>query len=119
MQRAAFTNSTFTVDRWRTMAATPLYRRARCLVGYDGSGDAVATVTVWSAGKGRPGLLEPLGVHRDHRGHGHGRAITLAAAAALRDMGSSTATVCTPATNTAAVATYVSAGFTRLPDATD
>ncbi|WP_204293443.1 GNAT family N-acetyltransferase [Actinoplanes campanulatus] len=119
VQRAAFTNSRFTLERWRTMAAAPPYRRARCLVGYDGDGEAVATVTVWSAGQGRPGLLEPLGVHRDHRGHGYGRAITMAAAAALREMGSSSATVCTPSGNVGAVATYVSAGFRKLPDVTD
>jgi ribosomal protein S18 acetylase RimI-like enzyme len=119
VQRAAFANSTFTLERWRAMAAAPPYRRARCLVGYDRDGDAVATVTVWSAGEGRPGLLEPLGVHRDHRGHGYGRAITVAAAAALQEMGASSATVCTPSSNVAGVATYVSAGFQKLPDVTD
>jgi ribosomal protein S18 acetylase RimI-like enzyme len=119
VQRAMFPNSTFTLERWRAMAAAPPYRRARCLVGYDRDGDAVATVTVWSAGEGRPGLLEPLGVHRDHRGHGYGRAITVAAAAALQEMGSSSATVCTPSSNVGGVATYVSAGFQKLPDVTD
>lgn len=119
VQRAMFANSTFTLERWRTMAAAPPYRRARCLVGYDRDGDAVATVTVWSAGEGRPGLLEPLGVHRDHRGHGYGRAITVAAAAALQEMGSSSATVCTPSSNAGGVATYVSAGFQKLPDIAD
>ncbi|SNT63601.1 Acetyltransferase (GNAT) family protein [Asanoa hainanensis] len=119
VQRAMFANSTFTVERWRAMAAGPAYRRARCLVGYDGDGNAAATVTVWSAGEGRPGLIEPLGVHKDHRGRGFGRAITLAAAAALRELGSSTATVCTPSGNHGGVAAYVSAGFRQLPDATD
>lgn len=117
--RASFPNSTFTVDRWRTMAASSAYRQARCLVAYDHDGNAVATTTVWSAGPSRPGLIEPLGAHRDHRGHGHGRAITLAAAAALQAMGSSSATVCTPSTNVAGVAAYVSAGFEKLPDVTD
>ena len=119
VQRAAFPNSTFTLERWHAMAAAPPYRRARCLVGYDAHGDAVAAVTVWSAGQGRPGLLEPLGVHRDHRGHGYGTAISVAAAAALREMGASSATVCTPSSNVGAVATYASAGFQRLPDVTD
>lgn len=119
VQRAAFANSTFTLERWHAMAAAPPYRRARCLVGYGRDGDAVAAVTVWSAGNGRPGLLEPLGVHRDHRGHGYGRAIAVAAAAALQEMGASSATVCTSSSNVGAVATYVSAGFRRLPDVTD
>jgi GNAT superfamily N-acetyltransferase len=119
VQRAAFPRSTFTLERWHTMAAAPPYRQARCLVGRDAHGDAVAAVTVWSAGQGRPGLLEPLGVHRDHRGHGYGTAISVAAAAALRRMGASSATVCTPSSNVGTVATYASAGFHKLPDVTD
>ncbi len=119
VQRAAFANSTFTLERWRTMAAASPYRRARCLIGYDGDGAAVAVATVWSAGEGRPGLLEPLGVHRDHRGRGHGTAISLAAAAALQEMGASSATVCTPSSNVGGVATYAAAGFNVLSDVTD
>jgi GNAT superfamily N-acetyltransferase len=119
VQRASFDTSTFTQERWRAMASGPAYADARCLVAYDESGGAVATATVWSAGQGRPGLIEPLGAHRDHRGRGHGRAITLACAAALRDLGSSSALVCTPSANVGGVATYVSAGFGRHPDAHD
>ncbi len=114
VQRAAFDRSTFTAERWTAMSRSAAYRNARCLVGYDGQDNAVAAVTIWSAGAGRPGLLEPMGVHRDHRGNGYGTGITLAAAVALRDMGASSATVATPASNEGAVATYVSAGFRRM-----
>ncbi|MGK5683114.1 TetR family transcriptional regulator [Actinoplanes sp. URMC 104] len=55
------------------------------------------------------------GVHRDHHGHGYGRAITVAAAAALQEMGASRATVCTPSSNAGGVATYVSAGSQTSP----
>ncbi len=119
VQRAAFANSTFSLERWQAMAAAPAYRRARCLVGYDANDAAVAVATVWSAGQGRPGLLEPMGVHRDHRGRGYGTAISQAAAAALREMGASSATVCTPSDNVGGVATYVAAGFANLGDVTD
>ena len=119
VQRASFDSSTFTDDRWHTMAAGPAYADARCLVAHDDHDTPVATVTVWSAGPGKPGLIEPLGVHRDHRGQGHGRAITLAAAAALREMGSSSAVVCTPSANVPAVATYTSAGFQRQTEIRD
>jgi GNAT superfamily N-acetyltransferase len=119
VQRAAFGRSTFTAGLWTVMSQSPAYRHARCLVGYDGEGMAVAAATVWSAGDGRPGLLEPVGVHRDHRGRGYGTAITLAAAANLRDMGASSATVATPTANGRATATYASAGFRRLPAVTD
>lgn len=117
--RASFDRSTFTDDRWRTMAAGLPYADARCLLGYDGQGNAVAAVAVWSAGPGKPGLLEPMGVHRDHRGHGYGRAITVAAAAALAQLGSSSALVCTSSSNTGGVATYESAGFQPLPQRRD
>ncbi|MFF7748625.1 GNAT family N-acetyltransferase [Streptomyces sp. NPDC007971] len=119
VQRASFDRSAFTDERWHAMAAGPPYADARCLVAYDDRGDAVAAVTVWSAGPGRPGLLEPTGVHREHRGHGYGRAITVAAAAALGELGSSSAIVCTPSSNTAAVATYTSAGFRPRPEIRD
>ncbi|MEU3935538.1 GNAT family N-acetyltransferase [Streptomyces sp. NPDC029044] len=119
VQRASFDRSTFTEDHWHAMAAGVPYADARCLVAYDGRGDAVATVTVWSAGPGKPGVLEPMGVHRDHRGQGHGKAITVAAAAALRELGSSSALVCTPSSNAAAVATYRAAGFASLPEVRD
>lgn len=119
VQRASFDNSTFTEESWCAMAAGPPYTDARCLVAYDGQGDAVATVTVWSAGPGRPGLLEPMGVHREHRGRGYGRAITVAAAAALQELGSSSAIVCTPSSNVGAVATYRSAGFQPRPEVRD
>ncbi|MEZ0446894.1 GNAT family N-acetyltransferase [Cellulomonas sp. ICMP 17802] len=119
VQRAAFDRSVFTAERWHAMAAGPAFADARCLLAYDGRGEAVAAVTVWSAGPGRPGLLEPMGVHRDHRGRGYGTAITVAAAAALRDLGSSSALVCTPSSNVGGVATYRAAGFEPLPEVRD
>lgn len=118
VQRASFEGSTFTDERWHAMAAGLPYADARCLVAYD-EGEAVAAVTVWSGGPGRPGLLEPMGVHRQHRRRGYGTAITIAAAAALQRLGSSSAIVCTPSANVGAVATYESAGFRRLPEIRD
>lgn len=117
IQRASFPRSTFTEERWRAMAAGPAYADARCLVAYDRD-TPVAMTTVWSAGPGRSGLIEPMGVSRDHQGRGFGRAITLAAAAALRGMGAAGVLVATPAANAAAVATYASV-LTRLPDSPD
>jgi ribosomal protein S18 acetylase RimI-like enzyme len=94
---------------------------ATIIVAYDDHGNAVAAVavTVWSAGPGKPGLLEPMGVHRQHRGHGYGKVITVAAAAALQELGSSSAIVCTRSLNVGAVGTYKSAGFQQLPEIRD
>jgi ribosomal protein S18 acetylase RimI-like enzyme len=119
VHRAAFDGSKFTDERWHAMAAGLPYADARCLVAYDDQGNAVAAVTVWSAGPGRPGLLEPMGVHREHRRHGYGEAVSVAAAAALHELGSSSAIVCTPSSNVGAVATYKSAGFRQLPEVRD
>lgn len=119
VHRSAFDGSRFTEGHWHAMAAGLPFAEARCLLARDERGEAVATVTVWSAGPGRPGLLEPMGVHQEHRHRGYGRAITLAAAAALRDMGASSALVCTPSSRTGAVATYESAGLLRRPEIHD
>ncbi|MFC9684225.1 GNAT family N-acetyltransferase [Streptomyces sp. NPDC056948] len=119
VQRASFDGSRFTDEHWHAMAAGLPYADARCLVAYDDRGNAVAAVTVWSAGPGKPGLLEPMGVHREHRGHGYGKAITVAAAAALQELGSSSALVCTPSSNVGAVATYKAAGFRQCPEVRD
>jgi ribosomal protein S18 acetylase RimI-like enzyme len=60
-----------------------------------------------------------MGVHPDHRGHGYGRAITIAAAATLQGLGSSSAIVITPSSLVSAVATCKSAGFQPLPERRD
>jgi ribosomal protein S18 acetylase RimI-like enzyme len=119
VQRSAFGSTRFTDDRWHAMAAGLPFAEARCLLARDDAGVAVAAVTVWSAGPGRPGLIEPLGVHAEHRGRGYGLAICVAGAAQLQVMGSSAALVCTPSALTAAVATYKSAGFRALPERLD
>jgi GNAT superfamily N-acetyltransferase len=107
------------LDSWLTMAEGPFYHRARSLAAFDGHDNAVAVTTVWSAGPGRPGLLEPMGVHRDHRGRGYGVAISVAAASALREMGSSSAVVCAESSNAGAMSTYAAAGFTAHEQVAD
>jgi GNAT superfamily N-acetyltransferase len=119
VHRAAFDGSIFTEDRWNAMAGGAAFADARCLIGYDDGGTAVAGITVWSAGVGRPGLIEPMGVHRDHRGHGYGTAISIAGAAALRELGSSSAVVATPSSNVGGIATYRAAGYEPLRERFD
>ncbi|RGD57154.1 GNAT family N-acetyltransferase [Kitasatospora xanthocidica] len=117
--RSAFGTSRPTRAYWHAMSAGPYAADARCLGAYDDRGSPAAVVTVWSAGPGRPGLVEPMGVHEDHRGRGYGRAITLAGAAALRELGSSSVRVCTPSSNVGGVATYRAAGFEARPEIGD
>ncbi|MDR3033674.1 MAG: GNAT family N-acetyltransferase [Kitasatospora sp.] len=118
--RSAFDTLRPSAAYWHAMSAGPSYHRdVRCLGVFDPQGRAAAVVTVWSAGPGRPGLVEPMGVHADHRGRGLGRAITLAGAAALRELGASSVRVCTPSSNVGGIATYRAAGFTAQPEIGD
>lgn len=107
------------IRRWLTMMTGPLADRAHNLIGYDSEGIAVAVATVWTAGNGRPGLVEPLGVHREHHGRGYGAAMALAAAHALKRVGASSANVAAECSNPAAIATYLSAGFVSLGTVAD
>ncbi|WP_193627372.1 GNAT family N-acetyltransferase [Brevibacterium sp. CFH 10365] len=67
----------------------------------------------------RTGIVEPLGVHSEHRGYGFGTGMTLGAASVLRDMGASSITVATPSSNDAAVAAYRAAGMDSLGEVRD
>lgn len=106
------------VDGWRAAAEGPFFDSARILTLHDGD-QAVAVAAAWSAGACRPGLIEPLGVHQEHRGRGYGTLMSRAAAAALREMGCSSATVCAEGSNPGAVAAYRAAGFTAHPEVAD
>lgn len=116
VQRASFDGSTFSNDRWFAMADGVPYADARCLVLRNELGESVAAATVWSAGAGRPGYIEPMGVHRMHRGRGYGTAMVQVCAVALREMGASSVYTCTPGFNVGAVATYEAGGMKQLPE---
>ena len=107
------------LDWWSTMMSGPFAADGRLLALSNPAGETVAVAGVWSAGLGRPGLIEPMGVHRDHQGQGHGAAVCAAAASTLRQLGACSAIVCTESSNTAAVATYRAAGFTAGPQIAD
>ncbi|WP_246001898.1 GNAT family N-acetyltransferase [Allorhizocola rhizosphaerae] len=112
VQRSAFDGSTFTVERWHNMRQSPAGGQCADVLVRTPAGEPAAAATGWFAGVGRCGLLEPVGTHRDHRGHGYGRDAVLGACAALASQGASAVAVATPSTNDAAVALYRSAGFT-------
>ena len=105
------THQVFT-ERWATMCTGPLAAFGHHLMGHDRRGAPAAVLSVWSAGAGRPALIEPLGVHRGHQGSGHGLAITTAAARHLHLQGASSAVVVAENSNEAAMRTYRAAGFT-------
>ena len=111
VQRLAFERSTFTVARWHQMAAGPTYDPTLDWLRRGIDGVPTAGATAWSAGPGKCGILEPLGTHPEHRGQGHGAAVSRAAIAALARAGASGVTVATPADNGGAVRTYLACGL--------
>ncbi|MEV7655816.1 GNAT family N-acetyltransferase [Streptomyces anulatus] len=119
VHRAAFTGSTLTTDHWRTMKKSPAGHLAVETLVRTPAGEPAAAATGWFGGTGRCGLLEPVGTHADHLGHGYGRDAVRGACAALADRGASAVAVLTPAGNEAAVALYKSAGFTVVRENLD
>jgi ribosomal protein S18 acetylase RimI-like enzyme len=87
-----------------------------------GTEETAAAIRTWSR-DGRilaVGMLDsPTVARQDHRGRGFGTAITIAAAAALREMGPSSARVCTLSSNVGGVAAYKAAGYQAMPEIGD
>lgn len=111
VQRAAFEGSTFTVPAWQRMAAGPGFDPRLEVLTRNDAGEPVAAATAWSAGPGRCGILEPVGTHREHTGHGHGRRAVQAAVGRLARVDASGVTVHTPTSNVAATRLYQSCGL--------
>jgi ribosomal protein S18 acetylase RimI-like enzyme len=112
VQRSAFERSTFTLERWKTMRASPAGPSCVEVLVRTPPGEPAAAVTGWLAVPGRCALIEPMGTHPAHRGKGYGRQALLAICDALASRAASAVSVLTPSTNVAAVALYRSAGFT-------
>ncbi len=114
VQRASFERSTFTVERWRQLAASTAYDGRFELLLRTPSGEPAAAATGWSSRPGSCGLLEPVGTMPEHRGHGYGRRVVLAVCRALARAGATGVRVMTPGTNEAAVRLYQSCGFRTI-----
>lgn len=115
VQRSAFApGSTFHPDLWDRMATGPGYDPRFEMVTWTADGEAAAAATGWFAGTGRCAILEPVGTHAEHRRKGYGRRVNLGVMAALARAGANGVRVQTPASNTAAVATYEACGMRQV-----
>ena len=114
VQRGAFENSTFTVERWHAMEAGPTFRPELDLVACTDTGEPASALTAWFAGEGRCGMIEPMGTHHAYRRQGHGVRVLDAACVALSRLGASGVTVMTYANSPAAVGVYRAAGFRSM-----
>jgi ribosomal protein S18 acetylase RimI-like enzyme len=112
VQRAAFERSTFTIERWKAMRASPAGHLCVEVLVRAADGQPASGVTGWLAGQGKCAVIEPMGTHPAQRGKGYGREALLRIGDALAARGASGVCVQTPASNTAGVALYRSAGFT-------
>ncbi len=111
VQPLAFTHSTPAVDGWHRMAAGTGFDPALDLLARDSDGRPVAAATAWSSGRDKCGILEPVGTHREHRDHGHGRRVVLAAIDALHRAGASGVALSTPGRNQPGIAMFRSCGL--------
>ena len=115
VQRSAFApGSTFTPELWERMTTGPTYDGRFEMVTRTPSGEPAAAATGWFAGPGHCAILEPVGTHQDHQRQGYGRRVNRSVMAALAAAGASGVRVHTPASNSAAVATYGACGLRQV-----
>jgi ribosomal protein S18 acetylase RimI-like enzyme len=113
VQRAAFERSTFTIERWKAMRASPAGHLCVEVLVRAADGQPASGVTGWLAGQGKCAVIEPMGTHPAQRGKRlRPRGPSAVSATTLAARGASGVCVQTPASNTAGVALYRSAGFT-------
>jgi ribosomal protein S18 acetylase RimI-like enzyme len=90
---------------------SPGYAMERELVVEAADGTYAGFTVTWHDDVNRMGLLEPVGVHPDHRRLGLGRALVLTAMRQMADGGLETALVVNEGTNDAARGLYRACGF--------
>jgi GNAT superfamily N-acetyltransferase len=109
---AAFPGSTQTIERYRTVRDTWLYRPDLDTVIATEDGRVVAFTLAWFDPATSSVELEPVGVHPEWHRHGLGGAICRAALRAARDLGARRTMIAADRSNPAAMGLYASLGLT-------
>lgn len=114
--RAAFTRSTMTVERYRTVFEAPLYDRRLDLQIATPDGSVVAFALGWLDPPTGVVELEPVGVHPDWHRRGLGGEICRAVLRVARDLGARRAMITAERANDAALGLYASLGLTTTTE---
>ena len=109
--RAAFPDSTMTVDRYRHVRDAWLYRSDLDLQIVTSEGQAVAFALGWLDPATQSVELEPVGVHPDWHRRGLGGEVCRAVLRAARGLGATRSLIGAASTNSAALALYASLGL--------
>ena len=104
-------HSSFSADRYRSLAAAPVYDPALDVLIAAADGRLVANAVAWADPVSGVGQFEPVGAAGDFRRMGLGRAAVVEGLARLKARGLRWARVGTAQFNAAAIATYLSSGF--------
>lgn len=114
--RAAFSRSTMTRERYRTVFDAPLYDRRLDLQIATPDGSTVAFALGWLDRPTGVVELEPVGVHPDWHRRGLGGEICRAVLRVARDLGARRAMITAERANDAALALYASLGLTTTSE---
>lgn len=115
LHRDVWANSAVTPDSYRRMRSVPGYLPDLDIVAVLPDGAFAAYCICWFDPISKTGEFEPVGTRATYRQQGLGKAVIDEGLRRLHTHGATTAIVHTPATNSAAQALYLSAGF-RITD---
>ena len=113
VHRAAWVGSSWTIERYAALRASPAYDETLDLVVEAEPGHFAACCICWADPISRSGSFEPVGTHPSFRGKGITRELIREGFRRLADKGLATAHTETPSFNTPAQGLYESSGFER------
>ncbi len=106
--------SSATIEEYRKLRASPVYREELDVVLEDASGRFISYCICWADMPSGVGVFEPVGTRPRVAGHGFGRAVLFEGMRRLKAKGMHTALIGTASVNTRALRLYPYCGFEEL-----